>query len=222
LNIERALTPQERRLLLDAADTMLKTRGISRDKKRYKRPENRPRSRRTRPYRDRAIIYCLIETGMRRNGLVNIDITGFDFKGKKISTIEKGGSEHTYSISSIGVQAIQDYIDQERHSDELLWQSPALFQLARTIPLKNVENRSDKGRLSPIAINRIWNQVCYVAKVNGKTPHSSRHAMGRHLMDKFKNPEAVQLQLGHKNVGYSIQYSRVTSNEIEDKLDERI
>jgi integrase len=222
LNIERAITPQERRLILDAADTMLKTRGISRDKKRFKRPENRPRSLRTRPYRDRAIIYCLIETGMRRYGLVNINFAGFNHKGKKITTVEKGGSEHTYSISSIGVQAIQDYIGQERHLDDLHWQSPALFQLARTIPLKNVENRSDKGRLSLIAINRIWNQVCYVAKVKGKSPHSSRHAMGRHLMDKFKNPEAVQLQLGHKNVGYSIQYSRVTSKEIDTKLDERI
>lgn len=43
------------------------------------------------------------------------------------------------------------------------------------------------------------------AHVKGKTPHSARHAMGRHIMEKTKNPAAVQRQLGHSNVAYALQ-----------------
>ncbi len=51
----------------------------------------------------------------------------------------------------------------------------------------------------------------------GKTPHSARHVMGRHIMKKTGNAAAVQHQLGHSNVAYSLQYARIT----DEVLDER-
>lgn len=45
--------------------------------------------------------------------------------------------------------------------------------------------------------------------------------MGRHLIEKTGNIAAVQRQLGHKNAAYSMQYSRITENEINEVLDER-
>ena len=50
------------------------------------------------------------------------------------------------------MKAIQDYIDRERGEDsEYHTQSPALF-----LPASTVVN-SATGRLSPTAINSIWN-----------------------------------------------------------------
>lgn len=31
-------------------------------------------------------------------------------------------------------------------------------------------------------INTVWDEICAAAGVEGKTPHSARHAMGRHIM----------------------------------------
>ena len=72
-----------------------------------------------------------------------------------------------------------------------------------------------------LAVNDVWNAVCRLANVHGRTPHSARHAMGKHIMAKTGNIAAVQKQLGHKQPAYSLQYARITAEELERVLDER-
>ncbi len=91
---------------------------------------------------------------------------------------------------------------------------PALFLTAFT-------NAQSNGRLTVRAINHIWDEICAAARVEGRTPHSARHAMGVHIMKKFGNVAAVQRQLGHKNAAYSMQYARVTSDDLQDALNDR-
>jgi integrase len=105
-------------------------------------------------------------------------------------------------------------LDNERVHDAEFTDSPSLF-----LPAHGAQ--STNGKLSVDAINDIWNEVCEAAGVKGKTPHSARHAMGRHLMDKLQNIAAVQRQLLHKNAAYSVQYSRVTDEELGEAIDER-
>ena len=214
LEVERAITPTERRKILDAADLLLHIGGRSRDRKRYRNTEKRPQRKDYRPWRNRAIVYALIETGMRRAAVTAINLTDVDFKRRTIRTEEKGGTVHTYLISQEGLKAIRDYLEHERAEDEEQFQSTALF-----MPTKNTPNRS--GRLNPDSVNRIWNEVCGAAGVKGKTPHSARHAMGKHIIDKTGNVAAVQRQLGHKNAGYSLQYARISSKELGEVLDSR-
>jgi integrase len=122
---------------------------------------------------------------------------------------------HCYPISRDGLRTIREYIDQERGEDADYWaESPALFLPANTKPQSH-------GRLRPANINAIWNEVCGLAHVKGKTPHSAHHAMGRHIMKKTGNAAAVQRQLGHSNVAYSLQYARITDEELHAVLDER-
>ena len=70
-------------------------------------------------------------------------------------------------------------------------------------------------------INTVLNKVCSLASVEGHTPHDTRHAMGRHLIEKTGNIAAVQRQLGHTNAADSIQYAKVTDQELAEALDER-
>ena len=70
-------------------------------------------------------------------------------------------------------------------------------------------------------VNTIWNAVCRVAQVEGRTTHSARHAMGKHIMDKTGNIAAVQRQLGHRQAAYAMQYARVTAAELRRVLEER-
>src|SRR5262249_26381183 len=69
--VDRALTAAERRRLLDAADLLLTIGGRSKDRKRYRTGE-RPRRTGYRPYRNRAIVYTLMETGMRRAAVTSL------------------------------------------------------------------------------------------------------------------------------------------------------
>lgn len=214
LEVDRAITPRERRRILDAADVLLKQGAMSVDRKRYK-GRVRPQRATYRAWRNRAIVYVLIETGMRRAAIPAIDIEDVDFEKRKVFVEEKGGVRQGYHISYDGVQAVLDYIRHERRPDLELWGSPALF-------LPAYQSAQSNGRLKPWTVNRIWNEVCRAAGVYGRTPHSARHAMGKHIIDKTGNVGAVQRQLVHKNAAYSMQYTRVTSDELQGVLDDRL
>jgi integrase len=199
---------------LDAADLLLRIGGESKDRNRNKGGELRPKRKGYRAYRNRAMIYCLLETGMRRAGVVNLDLADVDFKKKSVAMREKGGLIHRYQISTEGLQAIRDYVDKERKADAKAWNSSALFVPASTVP-------QSSGRLAVNVVNRVWNEVRELAGIEGKTPHSARHAMGRHIIEKTGNISAVQRQLGHKNAIYSMQYARITEKELADVIEDR-
>jgi len=101
-----------------------------------------------------------------------------------------------YQISAEGLRAIRDYVENERKEDAAAWESPALFLPASTVS-------QSSGRLAVNVVNGIWNEVAELAGVEGKTPHSARHAMGRHLIEKIGNIAAVQRQLGHNKEAHS-------------------
>ena len=87
-----------------------------------------------RPYRNRAIVYTLIETGMRRAAVTHLDLTQIDLAGRRLTVVGKGGATHTYQISREGAQALQDYLGHERDQDAARWPSPALFFAAASVP----------------------------------------------------------------------------------------
>jgi integrase len=112
------------------------------------------------------------------------------------------------------LEAIRDYIERERPLDAEHWQSSVLFLTANNNP------RSGEC-LSVRSINVIWDEVCKTAGVEDKTPHSARHAMGKHIIERTGNIAAVQRQLGHKNAAYSMQYARITKEELLNVIDDR-
>ena len=176
LETEKAISEQQRRLLLDAADMLIVQGGLSKDRNRFKEIKDRPKRKSFRPYRNRAIVYMLIETGMRRAGAVNLRLSDIDASKRRITTTEKGGCLHTYKISKQGMNTINDYIENERINDSKKWyHSNHLF-----LPSSSVSK--GKGYLTNCVINTIWNNLCQSINIKNVTPHSARHAMGRHIM----------------------------------------
>lgn len=216
LDLERALTDQERRKILDAADCLPVIGGRSRDKRRARNilPNERPQRKGYRPWRNRAIVYTLVESGIRRSEVVSIDLADVDFLNSTIRITEKGGQRRRCQVSREGMEAIRIYIEQERLLDAERWESPALFLPAETVA-------ESRGRLAPVNVNTIWTKVCGLAGVKGRTPHSARHAMGVHIVKKTGNPRAAQRQLGHKNPSTTMQYLQFTQGELQAVLDER-
>lgn len=151
---------------------------------------------------------------MRRAAVTQLNVDDVDATRQTVVTTEKGGLRHRYAISRKGLQAIGDYLARERSRDAAVHPGAALFLPAATVT-------QSSGRLTPQVINSIWSEACQLARISGKTPNSARHAMGRHLMKKTGNAAAVQRQLGHSNVAYSLQYARITDAELQKVLDER-
>ena len=216
LETERALTRSEKRRLLDAADCLPVVGGRSKDRHRYRSElvSERPRRKGYRPWRNRAIVSLLIGTGMRRAAVVTLDLHDVDLQKRTAAVREKGGYFHRYQASREAIRAIEDYLEHERGGDADAYpDSPALFLAA-------APSGRSAGRLQPWMVNWIWREVCLIAGVEGRTPHSARHAMGRHIIEKTGNVAAVQRQLGHKNAAYSLQYARITDAELQKVVDD--
>lgn len=91
LEIERALTKQERNRILDAADQLLLVGGRSRDRHRHGGPTP-PQRKSFRPARNRAIVYTLIETGMRRTAITRLNLVDIDFDRRILTVAGKSGT----------------------------------------------------------------------------------------------------------------------------------
>ena len=67
----------------------------------------------------------------------------------------------------------------------------------------------------------MWSQTAAPAGVEGRTPHSARHAMGRFLAERTGNVAAVQRQLGRRDAVYATQYARLTAEELREAIEDR-
>ena len=122
-----------------------------------------------RPWRNRAIVYCLIETGMRRAAVCNLDLSEVDFAQNSVTVREKGGQSHHYKISKEGAKASRTISARSAGADQKMFpQSPALF-----LPPATVVNSS--GHLTPRVINTVWNETCRWANVKHKTCDGAAH-----------------------------------------------
>ena len=102
--VDRSRTPKAS----DAADHLPVIGGRSRDRRRNKKaelPDERPRRKGYRPWRNRAIVYTLVETGMRRTEVTSIDLGGIDFERSTLLITEKGGQQRRCLISKEGMKS---------------------------------------------------------------------------------------------------------------------
>jgi len=174
-----------------------------------------------RPWRDRAIVFVLLSTGLRREELVRLELdqlqpnTAAALRAARRARIVrvrgKGKTERSVFLSADARSALADYLDHERSRDAMPT-TTALFLSALGIPARAVD-----GRLSPRAINLILDQIgrwhdaeiadpeCHIAPLR---PHDLRHTFGFQLA-KVTGADAYELErrLGHRSQRYIQRYT---------------
>jgi integrase len=174
-----------------------------------------------RPWRDRAIVYVLLSTGLRREELVQLDLDQVSpnaveelrraRQGRVTRVRGKGGTERTVFLSADARQALADYLERER-PDDAGPEATALFLSARGIPA-----RSADGRLSARAINLLlaqigrWHDAEFpdpARKLSPLRPHDLRHTFAFHLA-RVTGADAYELErrLGHRSQRYIQRYT---------------
>jgi integrase len=174
-----------------------------------------------RPWRDRAIVFVLLSTGLRREELVRLELDQVQpntlaalrlARRARISRVHgKGKTERTVFLSADARLALADYLERERPHD-LTETATALFLSAAGIPA-----RSANGRLAPRAINRVLSQIgrwhdAEIADVERQItplrPHDLRHTFGFQLA-KATGADVYELErrLGHRSQRYIQRYT---------------
>ncbi|MBA2362358.1 MAG: tyrosine-type recombinase/integrase [Chloroflexia bacterium] len=171
--------------------------------------------------RDRAIVYVLLSTGLRREELVRLDLdqvvpnaSSMLRKARRASIARvkgKGSTERTVFLSADARDALADYIERERARDAGP-EANALFLSAAGVP-----TRSSDGRLSVRAVNLILEQIGRwhdaeladpARHVSPLRPHDLRHSFAFHLA-KVTGADAYELErrLGHRSQRYIQRYT---------------
>jgi site-specific recombinase XerD len=218
----RALSPEQVRSLKSLCDRLERFHQVK-GRRRRKREDNGsiPRHSHGRPWRDRAIVYVLLATGLRREELVLLDLNQVEphtpealrsVRRARITRVRgKGKTERTVFLSADARMALADYLEKERPHDATLT-TTALFLSASSIAA-----RAEDGRLSPQAINLLLTQIGRwhdaemrdpARHISPLRPHDLRHTFAFHLA-KITGADAYELErrLGHRSQRYIQRYT---------------
>ncbi|MEO9031180.1 MAG: site-specific integrase [Ktedonobacteraceae bacterium] len=174
-----------------------------------------------RPWRDRAIVYLLLSTGLRREEVIRLDLAQIEphtseaLRTAHKATITrvkgKGKTERTVFLSVDARNALADYLERERGRDT----SPE--QTALFLTTSSIVARAPDGRLSLRAFNLIINQIGRwhdaeqrdpARHLSPLRPHDLRHTFAFQLA-KVTNADAYELErrLGHRSQRYIQRYT---------------
>jgi integrase len=180
-----------------------------------------PTHARGRPARDRAIVFVLLSTGLRREELIVLDLGQAEPNGPKdLRTARrarvrgvkgKGGTERNVFLSKDAREALAEYIETERPNDAGS-ESEALFLSAAGTPAR----RKD-GRLSVRAVNLLLERIGRwhdaeisdpARKISPLRPHDLRHTFAYRLAAQTgKDAYELERRLGHGSQRYIQRYT---------------
>lgn len=169
-----------------------------------------------RPKRDRAIVYTLLSTGLRREELVSLDLDQLQphdpeqlryARKARITRVRgKGRNERNVYLSLDARQALADYIQLERPQDEGE-ETRALFLTPIKIPARRPDGRMDKQSVNRI-LEKIgkWHdaeQPDPQRHISPLEPHALRHTFA-FMLARETNGDRFELQrrLGHRSDRY--------------------
>ncbi|WP_425260687.1 site-specific tyrosine recombinase XerD [Rubrivivax sp. RP6-9] len=153
--------------------------------------------------RDRAMIELMYASGLRVSELVGLKTVHLGFAEGVLRVVGKGSKERLVPFGEEAHAWLQRYIGQARGVILGGQVSDALFVTARG---------------GPMTRQMFWTLVKRHARHAGITaplsPHTLRHAFATHLLNHGADLRAVQLLLGHADIGTTTIYTHVARERL--------
>jgi integrase len=216
----RALSDTQVRSLKNLCDR-LERLSLMKGRQRHAGAGSVPVHAHVRPWRDRAVVFVLLSTGLRRQELVSVDLDQLEpadpqhlrvaRRARLVGVRGMGGTQRTVFLSTDARYALADYLERERPRDAgpvstALWLSAA-----------TVGSRKQDGRLSGRAVNAILERIGRLhdaehadaqRHISPLRPHDLRHTFAFRLADAT-GADAYELErrLGHRSARYIARYT---------------
>ncbi len=165
-----------------------------------------PNTRTATGYRDRAIIEVFYSTGIRRNELINLELSDVDYhEGFVRINSGKGNKDRVVPIGKIACRYIENYVKAVR---PMLVKDPTNNHLFLTM----------NG--TKISENRVWQLIkVYSKKTKIKkniTTHTFRHTCATLMLKNKANIRHIQELLGHSSLEATQVYTRVSITDLKE------
>lgn len=155
--------------------------------------------------RDRAMLELLYATGLRVTELVSVKLSSINLEAGFLRTLGKGAKERLVPVGSKAIQALTAYLKHGRFHFKGSDQSPYLFLNRRGHPLT---------RQGFWKILKAYGKEAGIGK--RITPHGIRHSFATHLVDGGADLRAVQVMLGHEDIGTTQIYTHVSRERLKE------
>jgi len=154
--------------------------------------------------RNIAIIYLILNSGIRREEITNLKLKNLDLNKSRLLVIGKGNKQRIVSINQNLKPILSEYI--QYRSAYKFSNSPYIF----------LSERGEK--LDKRTINRIFNK--YNTKVKNKiTPHQLRHYWASDMLENgVLSLAELQNQLGHSSISTTGMYTHARLDNIERRI----
>jgi integrase/recombinase XerD len=153
--------------------------------------------------RDVAMIELLYATGLRVSELISLRTSQLDLEAGYLTVVGKGRKERAVPIGTHARKRILHYLQEARQQLLRRRLSPYLF-VTRV------------GR--PMSRQAFWQRLRQRALRSELrrhvSPHTLRHAFATHLVDGGADLRAVQLMLGHADIGTTEIYTHVAGERL--------
>lgn len=148
-------------------------------------------------FRNRAIILCFLDTGLRLSELANIQLTDIDFNRETIKVMGKGAKERVVRVGKETQKAILKYLLQRKDGLACLW----VTEERRPMKAQGIQTMIIRlGKRAGITNTRV-------------SPHTFRHTFGTWAIKNGANVFEVQSLLGHSTLTMTRKYAATIDSE---------
>lgn len=149
--------------------------------------------------RDRCIMELFYSSGLRISELVSLNRHDFDLAHLQVRVMGKGKKQRVVPITQNAANWIKKYLaDPER--DEIEQDPSAIFL-----------NKWGK-RITVRSIDRKFKEYLKASGLSGKiTPHTIRHTIATHWLEKGMDLKTIQTLLGHSSLATTTIYAQVST-----------
>lgn len=149
-------------------------------------------------FRDRCLLELFYSSGLRISEITALNRSDIDFQSHLLHIRGKGKKERIVPMTGLAVQWLKNYLN---HPDRT-----AVEQDHQACFL----NRFGK-RLSPRSIDRKFQQYLLEIGLSGTiTPHTIRHTIATHWLERGMDLKTIQLLLGHTSLETTTIYTHVS------------
>jgi integrase/recombinase XerD len=154
-------------------------------------------------FRDRAMLEVLYASGLRVSELVGLRLSDLDFSVGVVRVLGKGNKERLVPLGEAAIESLRAYLTQARPRLEKGRAATHLF-LGR-------HGRGLTRQMFWILLKRYVRSAGITKRV---TPHTLRHSFATHLLEGGADLRAVQLMLGHADIGTTQIYTHVSRSRL--------
>lgn len=152
--------------------------------------------------RDRVIMLCFYETGIRLSELVELDVCDVDLQSSQLKVLGKRNKERVVPFAAELRSEFESYVSLRA---EVAAPGEAALFLSR-----------NGGRVSRSQVYRIVNKrLSSVTDIKKKSPHVLRHSFATAMLNNSAELAAVKELLGHERLATTEIYTHLTFEELK-------